>query len=183
MQGAYLLASIGNKLVTNKEWRCVETMNEEDWYKVKYIDKNWPQAHEKSRGSVVPSLLHKDIYNISRNAMPISASQGSSPKYYCRAWIGHRPSVEEILTRSAFARKTGKHQRLDFHLLKSFLVHDIFDCVTRCLDHEDCVSMNVANSKNSDMLQTCELNRKVKREARGYMLMNKDYDYYDIFRQ
>ena len=96
---AYVLGSIRNKLVTNKrKWRCVEsTMDEEDWFKVKYDDRNWPQAYEKSLATVNPTLLYP---NISRNATPISGPQMRSPKYYCRAWIGDRPTVEEILTRT-----------------------------------------------------------------------------------
>ena len=89
--GAYLIGSLGEKLVTNNEWRCVESTNDDDWFEVMYDDRKWPPAHTNPAPTAFP--------NISQNALSISASPNPSKKYYCRAWIGGKPSISELLTR------------------------------------------------------------------------------------
>lgn len=90
--GATLFGSIGDRLVTNQEWRCVEIAKEKDWYQVYYDDSKWPQAYDfDPPASAIP--------NISQNARTISASRTGSNNYHCRAWIGGRPSIQELLTR------------------------------------------------------------------------------------
>ena len=89
-QGAYLFGSLREKLVTNQEWRCVKKTSDGNWHQVKYDDGKWPQAHVDPAPAVMP--------NISQNARSITSSPAPSKKYYCRGWIGERPSIHELLT-------------------------------------------------------------------------------------
>ena len=89
--GAFLFGSIRGKLVTNKEWNCVEKTSDGDWYQVKYDDRKWPQAYANPAPAVMA--------NISQNALSISGSSVASKKYHCRVWIGARPTLHELFTR------------------------------------------------------------------------------------
>ena len=89
-QGAYLFGSLREKLVTNQEWRCVKKTSDGNWHQVKYDDGKWPQAHVDPAPAAMP--------NISQNALSITSSPAPSKKYYCRGWIGKRPSIHELLT-------------------------------------------------------------------------------------
>jgi hypothetical protein len=82
---------------------------------------------------------------------------------------------------SAYASKSGRNERLDFHVIQSFLVSNIFECVTHCLDYEQCVSMNFEKSENGhDESKKCELNSGVKSNFPDHIIMNDDFDYYNI---
>ena len=174
-QGAYLFGSLREKLVTNQEWRCVKNTSDGNWYQVKYDDGKWPQAHVDPAPAAMP--------NISQNARSITSSPAPSKKYYCRAWIGKRPSMHELFTSSAYATKVGDKRRLNFHLIRSFLVRSIFECVTRCVDYDECVSMNFGNSANGhDELKRCELNRGNEEISSDNVVINNEFDYYRILK-
>ena len=92
-EGVYLHGSIGEKLVTNNRWRCVERTNHPNWYKVEYYDRHWPRARTLQAPNILP--------NISANALLINAATDTfyaSKKYYCRVWIGSEPSIDQLFT-------------------------------------------------------------------------------------
>ena len=76
----------------------------------------------------------------------------------------------------------GRNQRLSFHLIHSFLVDDIFECVIHCQDYKECVSVNFENAKR-EQFKRCELNSKTRSDIPGHvMLFDEEFDYYNIMK-
>lgn len=162
--------SIGERLLTNSEWKCVRDELSVDWYQPWYNDTTWPNAYSKKP-------LTQSAF-ISKNAQTISSVQNTSNQYYCRGRIKERPRKKEPSSRSAMAARIAKNQRLENHLIKLFLVDEIMQCLTHCLDFEQCVSMNYEqNSK------TCELNSEINTKYPEDMEQREGYSYYNIIKQ
>ena len=84
---------------------------------------------------------------------------------------------------SALAAKVGTKQRLNFHVIQSFMVSSIFECVTHCLDYEECISMNFENSQNKHELKKCELNNEIKSNIPPHhLIINNEFDFYHIIK-
>ena len=76
------------------------------------------------------------------------------------------------------ATRTARDERLMNHLIQSFLVNDILECLAQCLHFDQCVSMNY--EENS---QICELNSETKASYPQDMDEDNGCSYYNIIKQ
>lgn len=90
--------------------------------------------------------------------------------------------LHKTFSGSVYASRVGRNQRLSFHVIQSFMVNDIFECVLHCQHYEECVSVNFENAQKKEF-KRCELSSKTKSNVPGHMiLLNEEFDYYNIIK-
>ena len=91
-QNVSFVGSIGERLVTNEDWKCVDNIQGAgEWYRPGFDDTTWSKAHAKKFEAF---SLPNDF---SKNAREISSVATTSNSYYCRAKL--HPITKKPLTR------------------------------------------------------------------------------------
>ena len=79
--------SVRERLLTNDEWKCVDSERNADWYQPWFNDTDWPNAYSKKP-------LAESAF-ISKNAQAIS-SVSQSNNYFCRGRMKKEPSSRKM---------------------------------------------------------------------------------------